>query len=58
MYVDPGLGAFLLQALLASVLSSFYVFRRKLSTLLRKLTGRRGPDPRPDSAPTQPDHDS
>jgi hypothetical protein len=43
LYIDPGAGAMLVQALIASVVGAFFAFRASIRNALGKLFGRRPP---------------
>ncbi len=52
-YLDPGTGSYLLQIVLAAIMSGlflFSVFRKRLTAFFRRLFGRAPADPAQDNA--------
>lgn len=45
MYVDPGYGALIVQAILAGILGAVFVVRERLRLFIRKLMRSRPPSP-------------
>lgn len=43
LYIDPGAGTLLLQALIATVAGAFFAFRAAITTFVRRIFGRRPP---------------
>lgn len=48
MYVDPGYGALILQAIIAGFAGAAFTARKKLASLLRRLAGKKDRDTTPE----------
>jgi hypothetical protein len=56
LYIDPGAGSMVIQAVLAGLLAIPFIFRGAVSKAIHRFTGRK--ESRPDAGVSEPDGDA